>query len=104
MDDPKVEVNHIKFDTLKNSIIFASKYDKLFSLTNAQIDTLRTPSKKLNIDKSNDFYVDAFWVFQRYLSLFSNKDTHVIKNETDKILKITQSSVRNNLLESLGIF
>jgi hypothetical protein len=103
VDDSDVESNHNKFDSFKNTIVY-SHLNKSFSLTKSQLNTLKTPSKRLNIDSSNDFYLDAFWAFQTYLSLFSNKDTHVIKNETNKILKITQSSIRNNVLDELGIF
>ena len=50
-----------------------------------------------------DFYLDAFWVFGTYMRLFNQQDSHIIKNETDRIMKITQWAVRNNVLEALGI-
>jgi hypothetical protein len=50
-----------------------------------------------------DFYLDAFWVFGTYMRLFNKQDSHIIKNETDRIMKITQWSVRNSVLEALGI-
>jgi hypothetical protein len=37
------------------------------------------------------------------MRLFSKQDSHIIKNETDRIMKITQWAVRNSVLEALGI-
>ena len=51
----------------------------------------------------NDFYLDAFWSFQVYLRLFNKQDSHIIKNETERIMKMTQWAVRNSVLEALGI-
>jgi len=50
-----------------------------------------------------DFFVDAFYAFQLYLTIFNRQDANVVKKETEKIMKITQWSVRNSILESLGI-
>lgn len=100
--DADVKADHMKFDAFKNSIIYYASEGRL-RLTNDQRGTLRTPSDKLNIDQTNDFYVDAFWAFQTYLRLFHKQDPHIVKNETERILSITQWSVRNQALESLGI-
>jgi hypothetical protein len=51
----------------------------------------------------HDFYLDAFWSFQMYLRLFNKQDAHIIKNETERIMKMTQWAVRNSVLEALGI-
>lgn len=102
VDDPDVKVNHLKFDAFKNNIIMYNIEGRL-NLTNEQRNTLKTPSHQLTIDRTNDFYVDALWAFQTYLKLFNRQDSHIIKNETEKIMKITQSSVRNAQLELLGI-
>ena len=51
----------------------------------------------------HDFYLDAFWAFQVYMRLFSKQDSHVIKNETTRIMNMTQWAVRNSALEALGI-
>lgn len=102
VDDPDVKVNHLKFDAFKNNIIMYNTEGRL-NLTNEQRNTLKTPSHQLTIDRTNDFYVDALWAFQTYLKLFNRQDSHIIKNETEKIMKITQSSVRNAQLELLGI-
>ena len=55
------------------------------------------------VSREMDFYIDAFWAFQMYLRLFNREDAHIVKNETERIMKITQWSVRNSVLESLGI-
>lgn len=97
------QINHRKFDAFKNSIRFAAS-DGRIKITNDQKNMLLTESDKLKeIDKSSDFYIDAFHAFQLYLTLFNTQDSHIIKNETERILGITQWAVRNNILESLGI-
>jgi hypothetical protein len=100
--DNEVKADHMKFDAFKNSIIYYASEGRL-KLTQNQYTTLRTYSEKLNIDSSNDFYIDAFWAFQVYLRLFNKQDSHVVKRETERIMSITQWSVRNQTLESLGI-
>lgn len=100
--DSEVKADHMKFDAFKNSIIYYASEGRL-KLTQEQYTTLRTYSEKLTIDTSNDFYVDAFWAFQIYLRLFNKQDSHIVKRETDRIMSITQWSVRNQTLEALGI-
>ena len=95
-------VNHLKFDAFKNSIRFAT-YDNQLVISKDQKNMLYKPSKELVISNEMDFYLDAFWVLQVYLRLFSKKDSHIIKNETSRIMEITQWSIRNKVLESLGI-
>lgn len=95
------QINHRKFDAFKNSIRFADG-DGLIRLTGEQRSQLYTESERMT-EVKEDFYLDAFWVFGSYMRLFNRQDSHVIKNETDRIMKITQWSVRNNVLESLGI-
>lgn len=100
--DENLKVNHSKFDSFKWSILnFQS--DGRVQLSNDQKMMMRMPSDKLQITQENDFYLDAFFVFQTYLRIFSNQDSHLIKKETEKIMKITQCSIRNNQLELLGI-
>lgn len=97
------QINHRKFDAFKNCIRFAASDGKI-QITNDQKNMLFTESEKLTeISKSTDFYIDAFYAFQLYLTLFNKQDSHIIKNETERILGITQWAVRNNVLESLGI-
>lgn len=91
------QINHRKFDAMKNSIRHSN-----LNLTKNQIDMLFTPSESLKTI-SNDFYLDAFSTFVEYMKIFSRQDSHIIKKETDRIMKITQWSVRNSVLESLGI-
>ncbi len=94
-------VNHRKFDAFKNSIRFSHSDGKI-NLTNDQRSQLFVESEKLT-SIQHDFYIDAFWAFQLYMRLFSKQDAHVIKNETGRIMKMTQWAVRNNVLEALGI-
>jgi hypothetical protein len=94
-------VNHRKFDAFKNSIRFSHSDGKI-NLTNEQRSQLFVESEKLT-SIQHDFYIDAFWAFQLYMRLFSKQDAHVIKNETGRIMKMTQWAVRNNVLEALGI-
>jgi hypothetical protein len=103
-DKPEVpKINHKKFDAFKNSIRFAAS-DGRIRITNNQRSMLLTKSEKLiNISPENDFYIDAFLAFQLYLTLFNRQDSQIIKNETDRIMKITQWAVRNSVLEELGI-
>lgn len=100
--DTEVKGDHLRFDAFKNSIVYYASEGRL-KLTQDQYKVLKTKSEDLKLDNQNDFYVDAFWAFQTYLRIFAKQDSHVIKRETERILSITQSAVRNNLLEMLGI-
>jgi len=95
------QVNHRKFDAFKNSVRYADG-DGLIRLTKEQRSQLYTDSERMK-EVKEDFYLDAFWSFGSYMRLFNRQDSHVIKNETDRIMKITQWAVRNNVLEALGI-
>ena len=65
---------------------------------------LNTKSTRVKeIEKRDDFFIDALVVLKSYLSLFRKEDSHIIRTETDRIMKITQWAVRNDLLEMLGI-
>lgn len=97
------QINHRKFDAFKNMIRFASN-DKSITLTKDQYNILFKDSDKLStIAPNEDFYLDAFFAFQLYLRIFNRQDSHIIKNETERILKMTMWAVRNSVLESLGI-
>lgn len=100
--DENLKINHSKFDSFKWSILNFQSEGRV-QLSSDQKMMLRMPSEKLQITQENDFYLDAFFVFQTYLRIFSNQDSHLIKKETEKIMKITQCSIRNNQLELLGI-
>lgn len=99
--DGEVKSHHLKFDALKNYL--TSYYNKDLSLSMEQKTLLRTPSQDMKITNDNDFYLDAFYVFNKYLYLYRQLDSHLIKNETEKILKITQWSIRNKQLAKLGL-
>ena len=97
------KINHRKFDAFKNMIRYDVSDGKL-KLTKAQHDILFKESDKINtISPLEDFNLDAFKAFQIYLRIFNRQDSHVIKIETDRILKMTKWAIRNAVLESLGI-
>ncbi len=105
-DKPEIpQINHRKFDAFKNSIRYAINDGRIKTpVTNEQKNMLLTESDKMSqIKNTEDFYLDAFHAFQIYLTIFNKQDSHIIKNETERILGITQWAVRNNVLESLGI-
>lgn len=97
-----VKAEHMKFDAFKNALIYYSSEGRL-KLSDSQFKTLKTPSESLTVDITNDFYIDAFWSFQVYMRLFNNQDSHIVKHETERIMSMTVWSVRNQLLETLGI-
>ena len=90
------KTNHKKFDAFKNSV------RQIKTLTNEQRNMLFIESRNLT-EVKNDFYLDAFWVLQIYLRIFNRQDSHIIRNETERIMKITQWAIRNAALESIGI-
>jgi len=95
-------VNHRKFDAFKNTIRWSN--DGGFTLSNDQRNMMFTSSDKMiSVPSDIDFYIDAFWAFQFYLRIFNRQDANVVKNETNRIMKVTQWAVRNNVLEALGI-
>lgn len=95
------QINHRKFDAFKNVVRYYTS-DAKIDLSKEQLNMLFTPSEKLT-KIENDFYIDAFFTFAQYLKIFNNKDSHIIKNETERIMKITQWKVRNDVLEELGV-
>lgn len=98
--DDVAKINHRKFDAFKNSIRWSTRV----TLDNNQRNFLYTPSDRMcEFPDDLDFFVDAFYAFQLYLTIFNRQDVNVVKKETEKIMKITQWSVRNSILESLGI-
>lgn len=102
VQNPDNKSEHQKFDAFKNSLYYLGPQNQV-RFTQVQYATLRTPSEKIVFDNKNDFYIDAFWAFQTYISLFVRQDSHIVKRESEKILTITQAAVRNQLLQELGI-
>ena len=97
------QINHRKFDAFKNMIRYAVSDGKL-KLTKAQHEILFKESDKINtISSLEDFNLDAFWAFQVYLRIFNRQDSHIIKIETERIIKMTKWAIRNAVLESLGV-
>ncbi|MFM2392689.1 MAG: hypothetical protein RLZZ546_671, partial [Bacteroidota bacterium] len=52
-------------------------------------------------EKNLDFYLDSYTSFLIYLSLFSKKDSYVIKNESERILKMSKFFKRRNIMTML---
>jgi hypothetical protein len=94
------QVNHKKFDSFRNAIYW--DIQKNLSDDNRKVLCTRSTYLK-KVEKKDDFYIDAFNVLRTYLILFKKEDSSIIKNETERIMKITQCAVRNDLLEMLGI-
>ena len=95
------QIAHRKFDAFKNSIRWARTTN---GITPEQSRLLSRSSEYIkSIEQADDFYIDAFSVLQSYLKIFNREDAHIIKNETERIMKITQCAIRNAALESIGI-
>lgn len=96
------KVNHRKFDAFKNNIRWSKNGG--FNLNSEQMKMMYNHSNNLDsISPNLDFYMDAFWAFQMYMRLFSKQDSHIVKNETNRIMNMTKWAVRNSVLEELGI-
>lgn len=54
-----------------------------------------------DVTRDFDFELDAYLVFSLYLKLFNNKDSYVMKKETEKISKITKRAFREERLSYL---
>jgi hypothetical protein len=93
--DKDLKINHRKFDAFKNQVLYSR-----IKLTDDQYKTLRTQSEKLIFDK-NDFYIDAYLAFNLYMQIFRNQDSYLVRKETEKIIKITQCSVRNSIIDDI---
>lgn len=96
--DEDMKICHKKFDAFKNILLHNAK---LTSLTREQEDLLRTPSERCVFTATNDISIDAFMVFNLYMSIFRNQDSHIVKKETDRIMSITQWFIRNEKLKEL---
>ncbi len=100
-DGEPSQLAHRKFDAFKNAIRWVRTTN---SLTDKQIRFLNKSSESIkSVEQVDDFYIDAFLVLQSYLRIFNREDAHIIKNETERIMKITQCAIRNAALESIGI-
>lgn len=100
------KTNHNKLDMMKNLIL---KDDGSSGLVleggnlKDLVDLMKRKSEDIKSIEGFDFYVDAFWALKSYLRIFKNEDSHIIKNETRKVMNITKWAVRNARLESIGI-
>jgi hypothetical protein len=99
----EVKVNIQKLESFNQSILYYHRKNN--NLTKEQTELLRLDGEQIlaKIENFEPFYFEAFSVFRIYLGLFNRQDSYLIKKETEKISKITLSSIRNSLLESLGI-
>jgi hypothetical protein len=89
------DINHKKFDILKRRMNFSF-------LSNEHLLMLSTPSEKMiEVPKEMDFYIDAYWAFSNYLSIFGREDSHIVKRESAKIMKITLYNIRKEKLSSI---
>jgi hypothetical protein len=92
------KANHLKFDKLKQQMRWAMGKE----INNNMATMFRKQSQYVTeVTQEQDFYMDAFMVFQVYLKLYSTQDSHIVKNETERILGITQWAVRNETLAGL---
>ena len=98
--DDTVKVNLSKMASFNSTIVNLHR-NKQLTLLPIQLEMLKMPIEKITFD--GDFYLEAFQVFQIYLGLFNRQDSYLIKKESERIMQITQSYVRNSVLESLGI-
>ena len=94
--DKDQQINHRKFNSFKAYLV-----DFYPNLTKDQIDLLKTPSEKITINSDNDFQLDAYQVFNLYMTIFRNQDSYIVRKETERIIKITQCFIRNRKLENL---
>jgi hypothetical protein len=96
-------INHRKFDAFKNTIRWTENSD-FFKINSEQRNFLYKPSDTIKeITNDLDFFIDAFWVLQMYLRIFNKQDAHIVKKESERIMRLTQWAVRNSVLESIGI-
>ncbi len=99
-DKPTPKINHKKFDNLKTSMLYSLRSSKELD-ANAAYMLRRSSEYMKDVPQEKDFYLDAFTLFQVYLKLYSSLDSHLVKNETERILGITQWAVRNETLAEL---
>lgn len=98
--DKDLKINHSKFDAFKNQLLYSST-DKISDLTRDQRIILNTYSKYLELTSDNDFPIDAYKAFNCYIQVFSRQDSHIVKKETERILKITNWFIRNEKISEI---
>ena len=92
-------INHKKFDNLKGRMRWSIPREEL---TDEMARMFRRQSEYVtDVTPEQDFYMDAFMLFQVYLKLYSTQDSHIVKTETERILGITQWAVRNETLAGI---
>jgi len=100
VDKKTPKINHKKFDNLKISMLHSLR--RTNDLTADVAYMLRRTSEFMKeVPQEKDFYLDAFTLFQVNMKLYAKLDSHLVKNETERILGITQWAVRNDMLAEL---
>jgi hypothetical protein len=96
-DEPKA-IDIKKFDNFKRNIYYNIDRN---SLTQEQKDSLNRSSKyfRYYLNNNMDIQLGAFMVVEQYLRNFNNKDSHLIRVESKKILDITQQMIRMKNIE-----
>ncbi len=52
-------------------------------------------------DKNHDYYLDSYTSFLLYMKLYLNRDSYIIKNESERILRMSKYFKRKNILSML---
>lgn len=92
------DLNHKKFDTFKGNLIYLFKN----KLSNDLRNLLRRDSNKIKEIPSNlDINLDAYEMLKLYLSIFNNQDSHIIRNESERIMNMTKYMKRVRILNEL---
>lgn len=103
-EDEKVpQIAHKRFDTFVSSLKSASRA----GITKEDYNRYKFPRQKSEYVKEikfdEDFFIEGFDAIMCYLRAFGGQETHVIKNESERIMNITKWAVRNDALAQLGI-
>ena len=92
------DLNHKKFDTFKSNLIYLFKG----KLSNDLRNLLRRDSNRIKEIPANlDINLDAYEMLKLYLSIFNNQDSHIIRNESERIMNMTKYMKRVRILNEL---
>ena len=84
--------------TFKGNLIYLFKN----KLSNDLRNLLRRDSNKIKEIPSNlDINLDAYEMLKLYLSIFNNQDSHIIRNESERIMNMTKYMKRVRILNEL---
>lgn len=91
------KINHHRFDAFKNAI----RWELSNSLSRESVNLLYTPSDRISYVGDLDFSLDAYWVFKKYLQIFNREDSHIVKRETERIMRITRWFIRDSFIREI---